>query len=146
MNEPALSWYVVGTDSVEEIDKEYYAGAYSPSNTEFTMTLQIWNNKWGTEDVADIDSPKLVIMFDTIEDATLLNYCKVRIDGGSYEPLTIQNTTQGYINLNRILSGASNLGNASASNNFATIAIKFGPITHGMTNGLKNMLLEIQYN
>ena len=97
MNEPALSWYVVGTDSVEEIDKEYYAGAYSPSNTEFTMTLQVWNNKWGTEDVADIDSPKLVIMFDTIEDATLLNYCKVRIDGGSYEPLTIQNTTQGYI-------------------------------------------------
>lgn len=145
MRDPQISWYVLENESVELIDKEHFAGAFSPSNIEATFEMQVWNNKWGTEDVADIDNPVLVLMFDTIEDSKLLEYCKVRIDNNPFKELEIYND-KATIPMNRILSGRSNKGSASDSTNYSQITIKFGPITHGMQNGLKGLLVDIQYN
>ena len=89
MRDPQVSWYIIENESVELIDKEHFAGAYSPSNIEATFEMQVWNNKWGTEDVADIDNPVLVLMFDTIEDSKLLEYCKVKIDNNPFRELEI---------------------------------------------------------
>ena len=145
MRDPQVSWYIIENESVELIDKEHFAGAYSPSNIEATFEMQVWNNKWGTEDVADIDNPVLVLMFDTIEDSKLLEYCKVKIDNNPFRELEIYDN-KATLPLDRLLAGKANKGSASDSTNYARITIKFGPITHGMKNGLKSLLVDIQYN
>lgn len=145
MRDPQISWYILENESVELIDKEHFAGAYSPSNLEATFEMQVWNNKWGTEDVADIDNPVLVLMFDTIEDSRLLDLCRVKIDNNPYKELEIYDN-KATIPLNRLLAGKLNKGTVSDSMNYAKISIKFGPITHGMKNGLKSLLVDLQFN
>lgn len=145
MLDPQISWYIVRNEDYELIDKEHYAGAYSPGNIEALFELQAWNNKWGTEDVLDVDIPVLVLMFNTIEDSRLLEYCKVKIDNGPFQAVEILGD-KAIIPLNRPIAGTKNKGTTENINNYAKITIKFGPITHGMKNGLKSLLLDLQFN
>lgn len=145
MKEPQISWYIIENESVNLIDGEHYAGAYSPSNIEATFEIQVWNNKWGRDDIPDVENPILVLMFDTIEDRTLLQYCKVRIDNGPFKELEVLED-RATLPLYRPLSGKSNKGTSSDANNYAQITIKFGPISYGMKNGLKSLLVDLQFN
>jgi len=145
LKEPQISWYITENESVNLIDGEHYAGAYRPSNIEATFEMQVWNNKWGTEDISDVENPVLVLMFDTLEDCTLLQFCKVRIDNSPFKELEILDN-KGILPLNRPLSGKANKGTSSDSNNYSKITIKFGPIYYGMKNGLKSLLVDLQFN
>lgn len=145
MKDPQISWHITERKSSNLIDGEYFAGAYSPSDTEAIFDLQVWNNIWGTEDVSDIENPILVLMFNCIEDSKLLQYCKVSIDNGIYQDLEILED-RALIAIDRILSGKANKGSEADANNYVKIAVKFGPISYGMKTGLKSLLIDLQYN
>lgn len=145
MKEPQISWYINENNSINLIDGEHYAGAYSPSNIEAVFEMQVWNNRWGTEDISDIENPILVLMFNTIEDSALLKYCQVRVDNNPFKELEVLED-RATLPLGRPLSGKSNKGTSMNSNNYSQITIKFGPISHNMKNGLKSLLVDLQYN
>lgn len=144
MKSPEISWYIIETTEINSIEKEYYIGSYNPNSTEVQIDLQVWNNKFGQEEAKTIENAFLNLTFTTIEDCKLLEYCKVKIDNSGYQDLTILNSV-GKVSLDRLLSGETNLGDATAYNNYATISIKFS-LSNNMKNGLKNLILDLQYD
>ncbi len=145
MKDAQISWYVEKEEMVDLIDEEYFAGTVSPSDINVTFQFQVWNNKWGSEMVYDIDNPSLTLTFDYVEDNQLLNYCSVRIDNGAFVTGEIINNKM-TVPLNRMLSGEANKGSFTDTSNYARIAIKFGPITYGMKNDLKSLIIDLQYD
>lgn len=143
MDNPQLSWYVV-EDSSPVPYEEYYAGSYRPDDT-LLITMQVWNNRWGQADVNDISNGNLVVFFDTLEDASLLDLCSVKIDSNDYVPLTVT-SGRGRVSLGRVLSGKSNTGSSTSTGNYAVITLQFGPVTSGLRNSLKNLFLDIEFD
>lgn len=143
MKSPEITWYIENNDEPENITKEYYVGSYNPNSYEVIMNLQIWNNRYGQEDAQDIENPSLAITFSNLEDCKLLEYTKVKIDNNAYESPNIINNT-GKIIINRILSGEANVGESKNSNNCIHVSIKV-EINNNMKNGLKNLLIDLQY-
>jgi hypothetical protein len=143
MNDPQVTWYVI-EDNTPTPYEDYYAGSYRPNDI-LEVSIQLWNNRWGQETVSDIVNSKLAVFFDTIEDSYLLNLCSIKIDDNDYKPLTVQ-STRGYIDLGKTLSGGSNTGSTYSKDNYASIVLRFGPITDGMKNSLKNLFIDLEYD
>lgn len=123
---------------------EYYAGSFFPNDV-LEMTIQVWNNKWGQEAVANVTNGNIAIFFDTEEDNSLLKYCSVKIDNRDFQPINIQSGNT-RVELGRTLSGASNEGSLiNSKENYATITLRFGPITEGIKNGLKNLYIDFEF-
>jgi len=143
MKKPQISWYVLEDENLVPYE-EYYAGSFR-SDDVIEITLHVWNNRWGQEQVQNVEQGRLALYFDTIEDSFLLNLCSVSIDDGDFQSLNIS-SNRGRISLGRILSGEPNLGSSTSRNNYAKIVLRFGPITDGIRNSLKNLYLDIEYD
>lgn len=77
MLEPIITWYAkVGDKETYENTNDIYAGYYDGSKT-LSVTMQLWNNRWGEENVADLKDFYLALSFDNIEDSSLFEYCKI---------------------------------------------------------------------
>lgn len=144
MKDPQISWYIKENEDVTFIDKEIYMGSYNSSNIEAVFNVQLWNNKWGDEDVKNLENFSIAIFFDTIEDNALLSRCEVKIDKGGYQKPEIIGS-KGIIKVDRIISGIRNSGNINA-NNYLDLSIRVSPITGDMKNGLKNIVIDLQYD
>ena len=143
MAEPQISWYVVEPDDQLAPYEEYYAGSFRPSQT-MEVNLQVWNNRWGTENVSDANTCRFVAYFDSIEDSVLLDLCKVYLNDVLLNTEIVNKKLQA--NLNRNLIGLANNGSpALFPSNYAKIKITFGPITNGVKNTLKNLLVDLEY-
>ena len=76
MDEPILTWYT------QDINKDYveteteYAGSYTQEEP-LSIVIRLWNNRYGTKDVANIVNLKLNLYFKDAEDAYLLPYLTV---------------------------------------------------------------------
>ena len=90
MNDPIITWYAK-LDNDTEFNKtnEIYAGSYTKENS-INVNMQIWNNRWGTEDVQSLNNFNINIYFDKEEDFILLDYCTVVLN--KTEILTINKT------------------------------------------------------
>jgi hypothetical protein len=143
MKDPQISWYVL-EDEVLTPYEEYYAGSYRPNDT-FEITMYVWNNRWGQEVAKDVQQGTIAVYFDTIEDAYLLNLCSISIDDSDFKSLTIT-SNRGRVGLGRVLFGETNVGSSSAKNNYAKIILKFGPITDGIRNSLKNLYVDLEFD
>lgn len=144
MKKPIVTWHIEKNNQLENIDEKYFAGSFSPSNTEIVLNVQVWNNRWGQETVETIESSRLIICFGSLEDSKLLDLCEVRIDNRSYQPVEVING-KGFVDLSRELSGAANSGTSSAIKNFAKIEVKFNIADVALKNGIKNMFLDLEY-
>lgn len=144
MNKPIITWHAEKNEQLENINETYYAGSFNPNSPAITLALQVWNNRWGQENVQNIESSKLVLGFNTLEDSKLLEICEVRIDGRAYDKVEIMGS-KGYINLDRELSGASNSGTSSSTGNYARIEIRFNIEDVALRNGVKNLFLDLEY-
>lgn len=145
MQDANITWYVEdSTDSTLVPSEEYYAGTFVPNDT-VTLKVYLWNNRWGTTEVASANDCKLVVYFETIEDSTLLSLCKASVDGGTLTEFDMDGG-RGVIDLNRSISGAANNGSLSNTDNYSTIILQLGPITDGMKNSLKTMYLSPDFN
>lgn len=146
MNEADLTWCLVDKESeLETIEESYYLGCYTPLNTIIDIKLQAWNNRFGQEKISDIENPILNIYFDTLEDSKLLEYCSVKIDDQPFKKIDIVSNV-GSIPLNRLLSGEVNMGEQDSYNNYCSICIRFSNFEKNMKNGLKNLIVDIQYS
>lgn len=144
MKDPQISWYIKENEDVTFIDREIYMGSYNSSNIEAVFNVQLWNNKWGDEDVKNLENFSIAISFDTIEDNALLNRCEVKVDKGGYQKLEIVGS-KGIVKVDRVISGMRNSGNLNA-NNYLDLSIRISPITGDMKNGLKNIVIDLQYD
>lgn len=144
MKDPQISWYIKENEDVTFIDKEIYMGSYNSSNMEAVFNVQLWNNKWGDEDVKNLENFSIVIFFDTIEDNALLSRCEVKVDNGGYQKPEMIGS-KGMIKVDRIVSGMRNNGTLNA-NNYLDLSIRISPITGDMKNGLKNIVVDLQYD
>lgn len=144
MKDPQISWYIKENEDVTFIDREIYMGSYNSSNIEAVFNVQLWNNKWGDEDVKNLENFSIAISFDTIEDNVLLNRCEVKVDKGGYQKLEIVGS-KGIVKVDRVISGMRNSGNLNA-NNYLDLSIRISPITGDMKNGLKNIVIDLQYD
>lgn len=141
MNDPQINWFVLEEGQPTPYE-EYYAGSYRPGS-HLELTLQVWNNRWGQEDAKDISRGTLAFFFETIEDSYLLDLCTVKIDGGSFQPLTIE-AGRGRVPLNKVLHGTRNNGSSVSTDNYATVTLKLGPIQDGMRNSFKNLFADVE--
>lgn len=144
MNKPRITWFVK-EDGGYVPKQEHHAGTYTPDNP-IVLHLQVWNNRWGTEDVETIENPVLNFYFDTFEDKSLLERCKITFDEINLAPLIIKGEKATAI-IGRPLSGKKNNGDEeSVANRDNFIDIKFEFRADGYRlkeNDLKNIYFEI---
>lgn len=142
MNDPNITWNIYDVYSENYIqENDYYLGSYTPKSI-INIKLQVWNNKFGTEEVKSIDNANLIIYFENAEDNMLLNYCTVTVDNIEKE-LNLE-TTKGICSLGQ-LSGKVNNGLSDITNmdNYKEITITFSNLPDNLKNGLKNIFLDI---
>lgn len=141
---PIISWHVLENDVFNE-KEEYYLGNFEPLET-VSFNLQLWNNKYGNENVDDIDNAKLSIKFEKLDDFILLNYCTVYINGVK-ESIDKVLEDKALVNIG-FLSGEKNNGLDEAFNeyNFKDIKLIFENIPTTIRQGLKNIFLDVEYN
>lgn len=142
MNNPIISWYIQEDNGYIQ-DDEYYLGSFT-SNSNIELNVQVWNNRYGSKNVDNIDNARLSIYFDNIEDSSLLQYCTVSINNESYVSPDIEvNRATLYIGN---LSGSLNNGLESSQNNsnYKNINLKFSNLPSNLKNDLKNMFLDIE--
>lgn len=147
MNKPRISWLLL-----EEHEGEYQyvprksyeeSDSFSSGDT-VIIKGQLWNNIGGAEDVMSIDDVKLVVYFKDYENNMLLNLIEIKKEDNEYEKLEID-LDRGYIYLGS-LSGKKNNGSEANKDNHYNIEFKLGPIPKNIKSGIKNLVLDIEYN
>lgn len=144
MSNPIISWYIKEQDSYIQ-DDEYYLGSYT-SDSEINISVQVWNNRYGSKSVDNIDDARLAIYFDTIEDSSLLSYCTVSIND-SYYAVPETELQRAVVSIGE-LSGEYNDGLEQSTNvaKYKNIKLKFSNFPGNLKNGLKNMFLDIEFD
>lgn len=114
MEKAKVTWYLKqGEEFVPS--KNHHAGSFT-NNEKIKVDIQVWNNRWGVEDVEDIESPIVNLYFDTLEDSALLRNCKVILNGYDQLPLTIREEKASAA-IGKKLSGKGNNGSDKISAN-----------------------------
>lgn len=86
---PKISWYAkLLSDERYSVNPSFYAGRYSDEEP-IVVDVQLWNNRWGTEDVENLTDYDICFFFDRIEDSILLNYCTVIYNGNIAVPFNV---------------------------------------------------------
>lgn len=87
MEDPKITWYAkLNKESQYEETNDYYAGSYTPGHP-IDVDIQIWNNRFGLEDVANLADFYIVISFEHVEDSALFDYCTIVLDDANIVPL-----------------------------------------------------------
>jgi hypothetical protein len=144
MHKPRISWFSRIGDDAYVAQKELYAGTYTKEE-KVSVDIQIWNNRWGTEDVADLEDFALNIYFDSLEDSSLLQCCKIILGGQDELSLIIsgQKATVSFPDTIE-LSGVKNDGAVSNVANFITLTFEFSASEYRLKeNDLKSLYFEI---
>ena len=145
LDKPKISWFVKEQDGLYAPKEEHHAGTYN-NEEKIIVDIQVWNNRWGVEDVETLRSPVLNFYFDTIEDSALLELCKVSFDDMGEVPLIIRGN-KASARIGRDLSGKKNNGDDNDENNaqnFVNIRFEFDAEGHRLKeNDLKNVYFEV---
>lgn len=144
MANPNVSWYIKEQDTYVQ-DEEYYLGSFT-SNSEISLSVQVWNNRYGSSDVDNIEEARLAIYFDSVEDSSLLKYCTVSVNNSSYVTPEVE-LQRAIVSIGE-LNGTFNDGLEESTNqtNYKNITIKFSGFPGNLKNGLKNMFLDIEFD
>lgn len=145
MDKPIISWYSRIGEETYQAQSELYAGTYTKEE-KVSVDIQIWNNRWGTEDVEDLNNFALNIYFDTLEDSALLQCCKVILGGFDELSLIItgQKATVSFPDTVKI-SGTKNDGSSiNSKRNYLALTFEFAAPEYRLKeNDLKSLYFEI---
>ena len=145
MQKPKISWFVKEPDGSFTAKEEHHAGTYTKQE-KIIVEIQVWNNRWGVEDVEPLVDPVLNFYFDTLEDSSLLHLCKISVDDMGYVPLVIKGE-KASARLGKTLSGKKNDGNdnlVANQTNYANIKFEFSAEDYRLKeNDLKNVYFEL---
>lgn len=148
MKEPKITWYAKLKKEEEYIQTDnIYAGSYAQDIKYLSVLMQIWNNRWGTENIQTLSNFNINIYFENEEDYSLLKYCTVILNDSDI--LTINKTDKiGILSLpdNIELSGQYNDGKQENNpNNYINLEFRFSAPknTKLKENDLKSLYFEI---
>jgi hypothetical protein len=144
--EPVITWLVKKTSDIDYMEKEnYFAGNYSPHNG-ISLDLRIWNNRYGSEPVQNLEHFGIAMKFDSYEDSALFNYMECIINNAELlSPSVVAGEALIVIPEEVVLSGAVNDGAPINTDNYMSLSIKInlpGNITI-KSNDLKNLSFDI---
>lgn len=148
MKESKITWYAKLKKEADYLQSnDIYAGSYT-SDSNIIVYLQVWNNRWGNEDVNSLSNFNIDIYFENEEDYTLLDYCTVVLNDSEILTINKSNNKIGVLNMpdNFKLSGVANDGTAENNqNNYMSLEFRFvAPQgTKLKENDLKTIYFEI---
>ncbi|MCY7866129.1 hypothetical protein P8918_13435 [Bacillus spizizenii] len=145
MDKPRISWFVKDSEGSFMAKEEHHAGTYTKQD-KIAVDIQVWNNRWGVEDVEPLVDPVLNFYFDTLEDSSLLHLCKIIIDDMGSVPLVIKGE-RASARIGRTLSGKKNNGDDNLVSNqacYINVRFEFEAEDYRLKeNDLKNIYFEL---
>jgi hypothetical protein len=146
LSEPVITWLVKKADDTSFTEKEsYYAGNYRPNNG-INLEFRIWNNRYGSQAVQNLEHFGISMVFDHYEDSALFTYMTFIVNNSEIlTPSVVAGEAILVIPEEIVLSGAVNDGSSNYSNNYMSLKIKLdipGNISV-KNNDLKNLSLDI---
>lgn len=145
MESPKISWQIKRSSDTEFSAKtDYFAGVYTQSSL-LKLDIMLWNNRYGIDDVEDLESFSIVAIFNDLEDSILLNYLTMKIDGVGIIPTIGKNSATFTIPETITISGKSNDGSKKATGNYKYVSLTFSvPPTYKLkSNDYKTLSLDI---
>lgn len=145
MQEPKITWFVRRTDSDSfSKESEFYAGTYNKKEN-LDLVIQIWNNRYGTTAVKDLEDFGITVSFDDEEDSVLLKYMRFTYDMSILTPQIVGNQAVVKLPENVVLSGALNDGSEESTDNYISLnmAIILPQSAKVKLNDLKSMTLSV---
>ena len=145
MEKPIITYHILNEDDTYTKQNSVYAGTYT-GDKELSVTLRIWNNFRGIEDVEDLNNFNLVCHFLTEEDNALLKYISLSVTNTIEIPCIIENNAiVGSFVDPVILSGQANTGSDEYVNNYIDITITFnsGANVYLKDHDLKSLVVDV---
>lgn len=128
MNEPIISYSAkISTNSTYKDDvNELYGGTYTNTNP-IKIDIRIWNNRYGLEDVRDLENFYIKLQFGSFEDSSLLNYVKLSHKGiADLSMNTRDNCRIGtFLDNDVVIKGTKNNGTDLDKNNYVDLELLF---------------------
>lgn len=147
MDASAITWYVKNSDDSYVQKNVYYAGNYTQAGDPLSITIRIWNNRYGTKAVSDATNIKLYLYFANLEDAAILPYLSVRTTSMSGQITIIENTATIIFPDTVTLSGQANDGDEKEwYQNYVDITISLDVTETNArlrAHDMKNLYIEI---
>lgn len=147
MSEPIISYSakLAKYQTYKDVD-EIFGGTYTNSDP-IEIDLRIWNNRFGTETVDDLQNFVINFYFDKLEDNNLLQYITINYNGVEEVPVSINNNigTASFLN-NVIIKGTPNDGSDNNLNNYINLKIIFNITDENVSlknNDFKSLYLDI---
>lgn len=139
-----ITWYIK-RDTTFYPEEEYFAGTYS-SKTPLSLTIQLWNNRYGTEAVDDLSDFALQASFEHLEDKSLLQYAKLYSGEVELATQILDDHVIYTLPSGTVLKGTVNNGLASENaTNYIELSFKFEVEEEAnlKENDLKSLYFEI---
>lgn len=143
-----ITWYILENGSYNNYNDYYYGDI--DASTETIISIQMWNNRYGTVAVDDLYNCKLSLQTLNIDDAYVLDYIQVQINNDLYADPILVDETKRYVLISPVISGAANDGvyNSQAllnKQNVVNIKIKMSGISYKINESLKHLILNLEY-
>lgn len=145
MDNPKITYQVLNKiDDVFYEQNETYAGTYNGRDP-LSVTIRIWNNFGGTENVEDLTNFNLTLRFLTVEDSVLLQYVKFKTIDDIEIPSILESETLIGNFSSFVLSGQANTGSEEYSTNYIDfkVVLNVPENTYIKDYDLKSMVLDI---
>ena len=145
MDNPKITYQVLNKiDDVFYEQNETYAGTYNGRDP-LSVTIRIWNNFGGTEDVEDLTNFNLTLRFLTVEDSVLLQYVKFKTIDDIEIPSILESETLIGNFSSFTLSGQVNTGSEEDSTNYIDfkVVLDVPENTYIKDYDLKSIVLDI---
>lgn len=145
MEPPKISWQIKKmSDTAYSSKTDYFAGIYTQSSA-LELDIILWNNRYGLDNVEDLESFSISAIFHDLEDSSLLDYLAMRIDGNYITPTVSKNVAVFTAPESLTISGRANDGSTTATDNYKYITLTLDvPSTYKLkANDYKTLSLDI---
>ena len=146
MASPKISWYAkLLSDERYSVEPRFYAGRYTDNN-QIVVDIQLWNNRWGSTTVDDLNDYDICFFFDRVEDSSLLDMCTVVYDNASTVSFSVSGRKAILQMDNKpVLKGTKNNGSSADNpNNFMQLRFIFDANGERLKdNDLKSLYFEV---
>lgn len=150
MDKPKISWYAkLAKEEKFSGGNELFVGSNTPDDT-LEVDIQLWNNRWGEVEVAELNDFQIAASFADYEDSSLLSCLSVKYNNQPIN-ITVDPVARRALFIFPIplsLSGSINNGSSidkSCLKNFLSFRIEFKHPENGhlKESDLKSLRLEI---
>lgn len=141
MQDPIINWFI-NKDEGQAPIKDDFLGNVKPGER-LTMSFDIWNNRFGQEDVSSANNCKIRIQAGKIENSFLLNKMTASIDGESVD-ISIINDISVISSQKRLTGLDITYNDAERASNRMNLILNFD-IPNNIQESLKDLIIDLSY-